>query len=88
MKERPERPPVLMLVDAVLGDLVVGSAMYVARRREDGDAGTFVIQTGEDGQLRLDLPDFASGASVMAGVAAARTHLEQVLRARAAVSRT
>jgi hypothetical protein len=79
MKEAPERAPVLMLVDAVLGDLAVRSAMYVARRREDGDAGTFVIQTGEEGRLRLELPDLDSDTSVMAFVAAAQTHLEHVL---------
>jgi hypothetical protein len=79
MKEAPQRTPVLMLVDAVLGDLAVRSAMHVARRRQDGDAGTFVIQTGEEGRLRLDLPDLNSDASVMACVAAAQNHLERIL---------
>ena len=81
MKQAPERTPVLMLGDAVLCDLAVRSAMYVARRREDGDAGSFVIQMGEEGRLRLDLPDLKSDASVTAPVAAAQTHLEEVLGA-------
>jgi hypothetical protein len=79
MKEAPERAPVPVLVDAVLGDLAVRSAMYVARRREDGDAGTCVIQTGEEGRLRLVLPDVDSDTSVMAFIVAAQTHLEHVL---------
>jgi hypothetical protein len=60
MKDAPEPTPVLLPVDAVLADLAVRSAMYAARRREDGDAGTFVIQTGEEGRLRLGLPDLGS----------------------------
>lgn len=52
--------------------------MYVARR-EDSDADTFVIQTVEKGRLRLGLPDLDSDLSVMAVVAAAQTHLWQVL---------
>jgi hypothetical protein len=79
MNEPPERTPILILVDAVLSDLAVRSARYVARRRGAGDAGTFVIQTGEEGRLRLDVPDLGSDASVMAMVAAAQTYLEQVL---------
>jgi hypothetical protein len=35
---------VVQLFDAALGEIAVGSVMYVARRREDGDAETFVIQ--------------------------------------------
>lgn len=57
MKEAPERTPVLLLVDSVLADLAVRSAMYVARRRDDGDAETFVIQSGEEGRLWLSVPD-------------------------------
>ena len=76
MTEAPEHTPVLMLVGAALADLAVRSAMYVARRREAGDAGTFVIQIGEEGRLRLDLPDLDWDASAVAGVAAAQTHLE------------
>ncbi len=79
MKEASERTSVLALVDAVLTDLAVRSAMYVARPSEDGDARTFVVQTGEEGRLRLDLPDPGSDASVMTCVAAAQSHLEQVL---------
>lgn len=79
MQSASERMPALILVDAVLTDLAVRSAMYVARRREDGDARTFVIQTGEEGRLRLDLPDPDSDTSVMTCVAAAQSHLEQVL---------
>jgi hypothetical protein len=33
--------------------------MYVARRKEDGDKDTMVIQTGEEGRLRLRLPDMS-----------------------------
>ena len=44
MKEPPERDHVMRLIDAVLNDLAVRSPMFVGRRREDGDAETFVIQ--------------------------------------------
>lgn len=79
MQAASESNPALILVDAVLTDLAVRSAMYVARRREDGDARSFVIQTGEEGRLRLDLPDPQSETSVMTCVAAAQSHLEEVL---------
>lgn len=81
MHAASERTPALILVDAVLTDLAVRSAMYVARRREEGDARTFVIQTGEEGRRRLDLPDPDSDASVMTCVAAAQRHLGEVLGA-------
>jgi hypothetical protein len=77
----PEHDPLLRLVDAVLIDLAVRSAMYVARRREDGDRDTFVIQTGEEGRFRLSLPDLDSDTSVEATVAEAQAHLGRVLDA-------
>ena len=80
MKE-PEHDPLLRFVDAVLTDLAVRSAMYVARRREDGDRDTFVIQTGEEGRFRLSLPDLYSHESMEATVAEAQAHLGQVLGA-------
>jgi hypothetical protein len=81
MKEPSERDPFLRLIDAVLGDLAVRSAMYIGRRREDGDDESFVIQTGEDGRLRLGLPDRASDASIGAVVAEAQAYLGEVLGA-------
>jgi hypothetical protein len=81
MKKRRERDPVLHLIDAVLGDLAVRSAMHVGRRAGDGDAETFVIQMGEEGRLRVTLPDLASDASIEATVAAAQTQLHVVLGA-------
>ena len=79
MKRRPEGDPVLQLVDAVLADLAVRSAMYVARRRQDGDSDTFVIQTGEAGRLRLCLPDINSDASIEAVALDAQAQVGQVL---------
>jgi hypothetical protein len=52
MKQRPPRDPVLQMVDAVLCDLSVRSAMFVGCRAQDGDSKTFVIQTGEEGRRR------------------------------------
>ena len=80
MKE-PERDPLLQLIDAALGDLAVRSAMFVARRAEEGDRDTFVIQTGEEGRFRLNLPDLDSDESIEATVAQAQTHLAHVLGA-------
>jgi hypothetical protein len=81
MKERSERDPVLRLIDAVLGDLAVRSEMYIGRRREDGGDESFVLQTGEDGRLRLALPDRASDASIEGVVAEAQAYLGDVLGA-------
>ena len=81
MKNPREGAPLMRLIDAVLGDVAVRSAMYVARRREDGDAETFVIQTGEDGRFRLSLPDRVSDASIEALVAEVQAHVGDVLRA-------
>ena len=69
----------LRLIDAVLGDIAVRGGMYVGRRPEDGDAVTFVIQFGEEGRLRLGLPDLSSDASVEAVVADAQARLLEVL---------
>lgn len=80
MKE-PECDPLLRFVDAVLTDLALRSPMYVARRREDGDRETFVIQTGEEGRFRLSLPDLDSHGSMEGTVAEAQAHLGQVLGA-------
>lgn len=79
MKQPPERDPVLSLIDAALDDIAVRSAMYVGRRREDGDAETFVIQFGEDGRVRLGLPDLCSDTSIEAVVADAQARLTEVL---------
>jgi hypothetical protein len=79
VKLTPEADPVLGLIDAMLSDIDVRSAMYVARRREDGDADTFVIQFGEDGRLRLGLPDLASDASIVSMAAEAQARLTEVL---------
>ena len=81
MKQPPEADPTLALIDAVLHDLSLRSAMYIGRRREDGDVRTFVIQTGEEGRHRLNLPDLKSDASIEAVVAEAQAHLEDVLGA-------
>ncbi len=81
MKEPPERDPVLRLIDAVLGDLAVRSKLYIGRRREAGDNESFVIQTGEDGRLRLGLPDRASNASIEAVVAEAQAYVGDVVGA-------
>lgn len=67
----------LSLVDQVLVDLAPRGGMYVARRAQDGDGETMVIQTGEDGRHRLRLPDVSSAASVERFVAEAQAHLEQ-----------
>jgi hypothetical protein len=81
MQKSCDGDPTLRLIDALLGAMAVRSAMYVGRRREDGDAETFVIQTGEEGRFRLRLPDPTSDASLQALVAAAQDHLVEVLRA-------
>lgn len=81
MQKWCEGDPVLRLIDAALRDMALRSALYVARRREDGDAKTFVIQTGEEGRFRLRLPDPRSDASLQALVAEAQDHLAQVLGA-------
>jgi hypothetical protein len=77
----PELDPQLLLVDAVLSDLAMRSGRFVARRARDGDRETFVIQTGEEGRLRLGLPDLYSDESIEATVAQAQSHLTQVLGA-------
>ena len=76
-----EHDAVRQLVDAVLGDLSVRSAMHVGRRREDGDAATFVIQTGEEGRHRIRLPELDSDVSIEQAIAQAQAHLEPVLGA-------
>jgi hypothetical protein len=81
MKQPPEGDPVLRLIDTALGDIAVRSVMYVGRRREDGDAETFVIQFGEDGRVRLSLPDLSSDTSIAAVVAEAQARLTEVLGA-------
>lgn len=81
MKRPPEDAPPLALIDAVLHDLSLRSAIYVGRRRDDGDASTFVIQTGEEGRHRLNIPHLNSDASIEAVVAEAQTHLENVIGA-------
>ena len=68
----------LRLIDAVLGDIAVRKGMYVGRRPEDGDAATFVIQFGEEGRLRLGLPDLSSDTSIEAVVAEAQARLTEV----------
>jgi hypothetical protein len=68
----------LTLADQVLGDLAPRGGMYVARRREDGDGETMVIQTGEEGRHRLRLPDMSSSTSIERFIAEAQTHLERV----------
>jgi hypothetical protein len=68
----------LTLADQVLGDLAPRGGMYVARRKEDGDQETMVIQTGEEGRHRLRLPDMSSPTSIERFIAEAQTHLEQV----------
>ena len=79
MKQPAEDDPVLRVIDAALGDIAVGERMYVGRRSEDGDAASFVIQFGEDGRLRLGLPDLSSDASIEAVVAEAQARLLEVL---------
>ncbi|HEY2437934.1 MAG TPA: hypothetical protein VGH93_12190 [Solirubrobacteraceae bacterium] len=79
MNRPPEEESVLRLVDSVLDDLAVRSAMYVHRRAEDGDAESFVIQTGEEGRCRLRLPDLDSDPSIEATVAEAQAYLAQIL---------
>jgi hypothetical protein len=81
MRKPREGGPLMRLIDVVLGDIAVRSAMYVARRHEDGDAETFVIQTGEDGRFRLSLPDPVSGTSIEALVAEVQAHVGDVLGA-------
>lgn len=81
MREPPKGDRVLRLIDAVLGDLAVRSGMYVGRRGQEGDDQTFVIQTGEEGRLRLGLPDLTSDASIEAVVAEAQARLGEVLGA-------
>lgn len=83
----PERDPRLRLVDAVLNDLTTRSAMYVGRRLEDGDADTFVIQTGSEGRFQLSLPDLNSDASIEAVVAEAQAHLSTSLACRCRCAR-
>lgn len=81
MKQAAEADPALRLIDDVLADLAVRAGMYVARRAADGDADTFVIQTGEDGRKRLPVPDLGSDRSIAAVVHQAQTHLGEVLQA-------
>jgi len=81
MKQALEDDPRLALIDAVLHDLSLRSAMYVGRRREDGDADTFVIQTGEEGRHRLNIPDLNCDESIEAVVAEAQVHLQGILGA-------
>lgn len=81
MTQPPEDDPVLRLIDAVIGDIAVSTVIYVARRREDGDAKTFVIQFGEDGRFRLGLPDPSSDTSIEAVVAEAQARLAEVVEA-------
>jgi hypothetical protein len=79
MKQPPDGDPVLRLIDSVLADIAVRSVMFIGRRREDGDLEAFVIQFGEDGRLRLDLPDLTSDASIEAVVAEVQARLTEVL---------
>ncbi|MDQ6807461.1 MAG: hypothetical protein M3065_21495, partial [Actinomycetota bacterium] len=79
VKDAVEQDPVLRLLDLVLGDLAVGGVMYVGRRREDGDARSFVIQTGEEGRHRLALPDLSSDASIEACMTEAQAHVSSGL---------
>lgn len=81
MTQPPEGDPVLRLIDTALCDLAVRSGMYVGRRREDGDAETFVIQFGEDGRFRLSLPELSSDTSIEAVVAETQARLTEVLGA-------
>ena len=81
MKAPPQDDPRLAFIDAVLHDLSLRSPMYVGRRQEEGDARTFVIQTGEEGRHRLNMPDLASDPSIEAVVAEAQAHLRDVLGA-------
>lgn len=75
MKDAVETDPVLVLVDTVIDDLGVGSPRFVARRAQDGDGKSFVLQDGEEGRLRLTLPDLSAPGSVVAMVQAAQHHL-------------
>lgn len=79
MRQQTERDPALALIDRVLVDAAVRSRMYVARRREDGDDESFVIQTGEEGRKRLALPDHTCDPSIERLVAAVQAHLGDVL---------
>ena len=80
VKQPPDDDPMLRSIDAVLDDMAVQKGMYVGRRPEDGDASTFVIQFGEEGRLRLELPDLSSDTSIEAVVAEAQARLSEVLR--------
>jgi Big-like domain-containing protein len=75
MKDGVENDPVLRLVDMVIADLAVRPARYVGRRARDGDAETFVMQDGEEGRLRLALPDLTSPGSVVAMTRTAQSYL-------------
>jgi hypothetical protein len=79
MKEPRESDRLLLLIDAALHDMALRGGMYVGRRREDGDADTLVIQTGEEGRLRLRLPDLPSDGSLQALVAYIQEYLGAVL---------
>jgi hypothetical protein len=81
VKREPERDPLLRMIDAVLDDLSVRAGMYVGRRRQDGNAESFVIQTGEEGRYRVRLPDPSSDASIHDAVTAAQAHLVDELGA-------
>lgn len=78
MKLPLEGDPVLRLIDIALDDIAVRCTMYIGRRREAGDAGTFVIQTGEEERFRLRLPDPASDASLETLTADVQAHLGEV----------
>ncbi len=75
MKDGVENDSVLRLVDTVIADLAVRPARYVGRCARDGDAETFVLQDGEEGRLRLGLPDLTSPGSVVAMARAAQSYL-------------
>jgi hypothetical protein len=72
------RPAVLELVDRVLRDLAPRDGMFVSRRDGEGDAGTVVIQTGEDGRYPLPMPDLSSGESIETFIEEAQRHLSQL----------
>jgi hypothetical protein len=81
VKRVPETDPVLRLIDAMLADLSVRTGMYVGRRSKDGDARTFVIQTGEEGRCRLKRPDLTSDVSIQMAAESAQAHLAEVIEA-------
>lgn len=69
----------LALVDLVVSDVGVELSMYVARRADNGDAETFVIQTGEEGRHRVQLRNMSDPLSIERCARDVQRHLSALM---------